>query len=129
VHVDPGAGWFPHVQGYAEETGAGPGAGTTCNEPLAPETGDIEWIEAVARLAEAALLFRAEALVISLGLDASDDDPDSPLRVTRDGYAGAGRLLASLGLPTVLIQEGGCHLPTLGSLVTDVLAGFAPWNE
>jgi acetoin utilization deacetylase AcuC-like enzyme len=129
VHVDPGAGWFPHVQGYAEETGAGPGAGTTCNEPLAPETGDIEWIEAVARLAEAALLFRAEALVISLGLDASDDDPDSPLRVTRDGYAGAGRLLAGLGLPTVLIQEGGCHLPTLGSLVTDVLAGFAPWNE
>jgi acetoin utilization deacetylase AcuC-like enzyme len=129
VHVDPGAGWFPHIQGYADEVGDGPGAGTTRNEPLAPGTGDLEWLEAVARLAEAAIRFRAEALVISLGLDAADDDPESPLRVTRSGYAGAGRLLAGLQLPTVLIQEGGYHLPTLGSLVADVLAGFAPWSE
>jgi acetoin utilization deacetylase AcuC-like enzyme len=129
VHVDPGAGWFPHVQGYAEETGAGAGTGTTRNEPLAPGAGDIDWVEAVARLAEAAVLFRADALVVSLGLDAADDDPGTPLRVTRDGYAGTGRLLAELRLPTVLVQEGGTHLPTLGSLVVDVLAGFAPLNE
>ena len=129
VHVDPGAGFFPHIQGYADETGAGPGAGTTRNEPLAPGSGDIEWVEAVARLAEAAIEFRAEALVVSLGLDAAADDPDSPLRVSGSGYAGTGRLLAGLHLPTVLIQEGGCHLPTLGGLVADVLAGFAPWNE
>ena len=129
VHVDPGAGWFPHIQGYADETGTGPGAGTTRNEPLAPGAGDLEWVEAVARLAEAAVLFRADALVISLGLDAADDDPESPLRVTRSGYAGTGRLLAGLELPTVLVQEGGYHLPTLGSLVADVLAGFPPWNE
>jgi acetoin utilization deacetylase AcuC-like enzyme len=129
VHVDPGAGWFPHFQGYAEETGTGPGAGTTRNEPLPPGAGDVEWVEAVARLAEAALLFRADALVVSLGLDAADDDPGTPLRVTESGYAGAGRLLAELHLPTVLIQEGGIHLPTLGSLVADVLAGFAPWKK
>ena len=48
--------------------------------------------------------------------------------MTENGYAGAGRLLASLELPTVLIQEGGYHLPTLGNLVVGVLAGFAPWN-
>jgi acetoin utilization deacetylase AcuC-like enzyme len=128
VHVDPGAGWFPHVQGYPDETGEGDGAGCTRNEPLVPGTGDLEWVEAVARLAEAAVEFRADALVISLGLDAADDDPESPLRVTENGYAGAGRLLASLELPTVLIQEGGYHLPTLGKLVVGVLAGFAPWN-
>ncbi len=27
LHVDPGAGWFPHYAGYADETGAGAGAG------------------------------------------------------------------------------------------------------
>jgi acetoin utilization deacetylase AcuC-like enzyme len=102
--------------------------GATRNEPLAPGASDLEWVEAVARLAEAALEFRADALVVSLGLDAADDDPESPLRVTEKGYAGAGRLLGSLELPTVLIQEGGYHLPTLGKLVVDVLAGFAPWN-
>ncbi len=128
VHVDPGAGWFPHVQGYADEVGEGDGEGTTRNEPLVPGTGDIHWVEAVARLAEAAIEFRAEALVISLGLDAAEADPESPLRVSEKGYAGAGRLLAGLELPTVLIQEGGYHLPSLGDLVVGVLAGFAPWN-
>jgi acetoin utilization deacetylase AcuC-like enzyme len=128
VHIDPDAGWFPHVHGYADETGEGEGSGCTRNEPLAEGTGDVDWIEAVARLAEAAIEFRADALVVSLGLDAAADDPQSPLRVSENGYAGAGRLLASLGLPTVLIQEGGCHLPILGDLVVGVLAGFAPWN-
>ena len=35
VHVDPGAGWFPHVVGYADETGTGPGEGATRNLPAA----------------------------------------------------------------------------------------------
>jgi acetoin utilization deacetylase AcuC-like enzyme len=124
VHVDPGAGWFPHVQGFADETGEGEGLGTTLNVPLPPGAGDIEWIEAVAQVAEAALEFRADALVVSLGLDATDADPESPLQVSDRGYAGAGRLLASLDLPTVLVQEGGYHLPGLGEGVVQTLAGF-----
>ncbi len=128
VHVDPGAGWFPHVQGYADETGAGPGAGCTLNVPLEPGAGDVPWVEAVARVAEAALVFRADTLVVSLGLDAADDDPESPLRVSSSGYSGTGRLLAGLELPTVVVQEGGYHLPMLGQLVAEVLAGFAAWN-
>jgi acetoin utilization deacetylase AcuC-like enzyme len=126
--VDPGAGWFPYIQGYADETGAGDGVGTTLNEPLVPGTGDLDWLEAVSRLAEAAVRFRADALVISLGLDAAQEDPQSPLQVSRNGYSGAGRLLASLELPTVLIQEGGTHLSSLGNLVVSVLAGFRPWS-
>jgi acetoin utilization deacetylase AcuC-like enzyme len=124
VHVDPGAGWFPHVLGYADETGDGDGKGATLNVPLEPGTGDIEWIEAVARVCESAVESRAHALVVSLGVDAAADDPDGPLRVTEAGFAGAGRLLASLELPTVLVQEGGTHLPSLGPLVGTVLAGF-----
>jgi acetoin utilization deacetylase AcuC-like enzyme len=124
VHVDPGAGWFPHVLGYADETGDGDGKGATRNVPLEPGTGDVEWVEAVARVCESAIESRADALVVSLGVDAAADDPDGPLRVTEAGFAGAGRLLASLDLPTVLVQEGGTHLPTLGPLVGTVLAGF-----
>jgi acetoin utilization deacetylase AcuC-like enzyme len=124
VHVDPGAGWFPHVLGYADETGDGHGKGATLNVPLDPGTGDIEWLEAVARVCEGAVESRADAMVVSLGVDASAEDPDGPLRVTEAGFAGAGRLLASMDLPTVLVQEGGTHLPSLGPLVGRVLAGF-----
>ena len=125
VHIDPGAGWFPHVVGFAEETGSGAGIGANLNVPLAPETGDSTWLDGVARLADAARSHGSTALVVSLGVDAAVDDPNSPLRITLDGYAGAGETLAALELPTVLVQEGGYHLPTLGPLVAGFLAPFA----
>lgn len=117
VHVDPGAGWFPHVVGFSDETGAGEGAGATLNLPLAPETGDGPWLEAVTTLARAVRERGSTALVVSLGVDAAADDPNSPLRITQDGYQHAGEILASLALPTVIVQEGGYVLATLGSLV------------
>ena len=121
VHVDPGAGWFPHFFGHAHETGVGEGEGATRNLPLAEGTGDAPWLEAVRHLADDAA--GADALVVSLGVDAAADDPESPLQVTADGYAAAGRLLGSLGLPSVVVQEGGYHLDTLGGLVAAYLDG------
>ena len=68
------------------------------------------------------------ALVVSLGVDAAADDPESPLLVTHDGYRAAGRRLGAAGLPAVVVQEGGYHLPTLGGLVAAYLDGHAdPW--
>jgi acetoin utilization deacetylase AcuC-like enzyme len=125
VHVDPGAGWFPHVVGFADETGTGAGAGTTWNVPLAPGTGDRGWLAAVDRLVSGVRAFGPSALVVSLGVDAAADDPESPLQVSRTGYADAGARLAELGLPTVHVQEGGYHLDTLGPLVAAFLSGWA----
>ena len=82
VHVDPGAGWFPHVVGFADEVGVGAGAGATRNLPLAPGTGDDGWLDAVRRLADWVAAADCTALVVSLGVDAAADDPESPLLVT-----------------------------------------------
>lgn len=125
VHIDPGAGWFPHVVGFADETGTGAGIGATMNVPLAPETGDAPWLVGVARLADAVRQHGATALVVSLGVDAAAQDPESPLRVTRDGYRRAGELLRALELPTVMVQEGGYHLDSLGSLVRAFVEPFS----
>ncbi|MGA8246710.1 MAG: histone deacetylase family protein [Nocardioides sp.] len=121
LHVDPGAGWFPHYFGHAHETGAGAGAGATLNLPLAEGTGDASWLEGVRRLAD--WVSGADALVVSLGVDAAANDPESPLLVTADAYAEAGGLLGDLSVPSVIVQEGGYHLASLGSLVAAYLDG------
>jgi acetoin utilization deacetylase AcuC-like enzyme len=119
VHVDPGAGWFPHFLGFAEETGDG----ANSNVPLAPGSGDEAWLAAVSSLADWARAGGAEALVVALGVDAAGGDPESPLEVTVAGFRAAGRELGALGLPTVLVQEGGYDLETIGGLVREVLEG------
>jgi len=125
VHVDPGAGWFPHYAGFAEETGRGPGTGANRNVALAPGAGDQTWLHGIDQLLDAVAAHRSQVLVVSLGVDAAMDDPESPLRVSSEGYGATGTRLAATGLPCVLVQEGGYHLPTLGGLVTAVLAAFA----
>jgi len=118
VHVDPGAGWFPHFLGFAAESDA-----ANLNLPLAPGTRDDAWLAAVREAAEFAA--PARALVVALGVDAAAGDPESPLEVTASGYREAGRILGELGLPTVVVQEGGYDLATIGPLVVETLAGLA----
>ncbi len=125
VHVDPGAGWFPHVVGFGDETGVGAGEGTTLNVPLAPGAGDDDWLTAVVSVVERVAEFGPTALVVSLGVDAAAVDPESPLDVTASGYRRAGELVAALELPTVHVQEGGYDLGSLGELV---VAFLAPWD-
>jgi len=119
VHVDPAAGWFPHFLGFASETGGG----ANRNLPIAPGSGDEPWLAAVRDLAEWARTGDAAALVVALGVDAAGGDPESPLEVSAAGFREAGRALGALGLPTVLVQEGGYDLDTLGELVREVLTG------
>jgi acetoin utilization deacetylase AcuC-like enzyme len=61
---------------------------------------------------------------VSLGVDSGASDPESPLRVTNDGFLAAGRALAALARPTVLVQEGGYDLGALGPDVMAVLEAF-----
>jgi acetoin utilization deacetylase AcuC-like enzyme len=118
VHVDPGTGWFPHFIGFADETGGG----ANRNLPLPPGAGDEPWLAAVAELA--AWARGAAGLVVALGVDAAAGDPESPLQVTERAFRTAGALLGGLGVPTVVVQEGGYDLKRLGPLVRETLLGL-----
>jgi len=125
VHVDPAMGWFPHWSGLADETGSGAGSGFNHNFPLAPGTGDQVFLDAVRTACELVVDAGCEALVVSLGLDAGVGDPESPLTVSTGGFAGAGDMLATLDLPTVLVQEGGYDLAALEQDLTAFLTRFS----
>jgi acetoin utilization deacetylase AcuC-like enzyme len=124
LHVDPGAGWFPHFVGFADERGTGAGEGTTYNLPLVPGTGDQGWLAALDELCARVTASGAEALVVSLGVDAAGADPESPLEVSTAGFRAAGERVAALGRPAVLVHEGGYDLARLGVDTLAFLSGF-----
>ena len=119
VHVDPAAGWFPHVMGWPGEGGA-----ANLNAVVAPGSGDEEWLAALDTALAAVRGFGPDAMVLALGVDAAVDDPNSPLGVTVGGLREAGRRIGASGLPIVAVQEGGYHPATLGGLVVAVLEGI-----
>jgi acetoin utilization deacetylase AcuC-like enzyme len=64
-------------------------------------------------------------LVVSLGLDTYYLDPISDLALTADGFESCGAMVAGLGLPTVVLQEGGYADDDLGENVRRWLLGTA----
>ncbi len=124
VHVDPRAGWFPHYAGFPDERGRGRGVGANLNVALPPGAGDEVWLAGLARICADVAVFGSEAVVLSLGVDAATDDPESPLRVTVDGYRRAGELVGDLGVPVVAVHEGGYNLHMIGELTLATLAGL-----
>ncbi len=58
--------------------------------------------------------FRPDALVVSLGFDASEHEPLNALAVTEEGFARAGERIGGLALPAAIIQEGGYNVALLG---------------
>ena len=124
IHGDP-AGYYPWYVGHASERGAGAGDGSNLNLPLPAGTGDEGWLAALDTALVAIRAFTPDALVLSLGFDASVDEPLAFLRVTDDGFSRAAAAIAALRLPTAIIQEGGYNTQTLGPLLHRVLGHFA----
>lgn len=123
IHVDPDVE-YPFFAGFADERG-GPGAeGTNLNLPLPEGTGEEPYLHAVDAVVGAVRSFGADALVVSLGTDTHRDDPIGRFALETATYPRIGERLAALGLPTVVVQEGGYHLVTLGQDVVGFLAAF-----
>lgn len=125
LHGDP-ASAFPYFSGFADEVGEGQGRGTNLNLPLPPRTGDEDYIGALGRAVETITAWRATSLVVSLGFDTYLGDPIGGFGLTTDAYRRVGATIASLGLRTVLVQEGGYDLGSLGDNLASLLEGLRP---
>jgi acetoin utilization deacetylase AcuC-like enzyme len=123
VHGDP-AGLYPWFAGYAEETGTGRGLGWNLNLPLPARAEDAAFTAAVGQGLAAIAARRPAALLVSVGFDAQRGDPAAKLAVEAAGFETVGRQVGALGLPTVLIQEGGYLVERLGANLTAFLAGL-----
>jgi acetoin utilization deacetylase AcuC-like enzyme len=123
VHGDPNA-YYPWYIGHAEEQGGGAGLGCNLNLPLAKGSGDRDWLAAIDHALARIGVFGADALVISLGFDASEHEPLRFLSVTDDGFARAGAAVAATGLKAAIVQEGGYNTAIIGALLERFLGCF-----
>ena len=124
LHADPD-GFYPFFAGFAHERGEGAGEGYNLNLPLAHGTDDAGFLDALDRALDRIARFAPAMLLVSLGLDAQEHDPLGVLKITTDGFGRIATRIASLGLPTVLVQEGGYVCDELGDNLASFLSGFA----
>ncbi|TRC94896.1 histone deacetylase family protein [Mesorhizobium sp. WSM4303] len=123
LHADP-VRFYPFFWGHADERGEGPGLGYNFNLPLPRKSADAAFLEALEVAFQRIRAFSPDALVVALGLDAFEGDPFGGLSVTTPGFARIGEAIAKLGLPTVIVQEGGYLCDALGDNLTAFLTGF-----
>ncbi|ESX88846.1 histone deacetylase family protein [Mesorhizobium sp. LNJC403B00] len=123
LHADP-VRFYPFFWGHADERGEGPGLGYNFNLPLPRKSADAAFLEAIEVAFQRIRAFSPDALVVALGLDAFEGDPFGGLSVTTPGFSRIGEAIAKLGLPTVIVQEGGYLCDALGDNLTAFLTGF-----
>lgn len=123
VHADP-ANYYPFFTGYEDERGDGPGEGFNLNLPLAHGAGGPEMAAAVDTAAGAIKAFGADALVVALGYDAHKDDPIGVLKLESADFGTIGSQVKAIGLPTLVVQEGGYAIEAIGECLDAFLEGF-----
>lgn len=123
IHGDP-TNFYPVVSGFEDERGAGAGLGYNINLPL-PHGSDAQAF--FGRLGEALAairLFAPDALVLATGFDIYREDPQAKIGVESADFRRLGAAIRGLGLPTLVLQEGGYHLDTLEENTVQLLAGL-----
>jgi len=124
IHADPDFE-YPHYWGYAEETGTGQGLGFHKNFPLEKGTDNVRYLSALEKALSLIRKFEPKHLVVSAGMDIYADDPLGTIKVTTDGIGEIGKRIASLGLPTVVVMEGGYANAVLGTNIVSFLENWS----
>lgn len=124
IHADPNVK-FPYYWGYQKERGEGKGLGYTRNYPLPLGTDSNSYHQTLSKTLSDIRKFRPKFLVISLGFDTYKDDPIGGFKLTTDYYKEMAEAINQLGLATIIIQEGGYDLESLGKNVVSFLRGFS----
>lgn len=118
LHADPATD-YPYYWGSADESG-----GNVLNLPLPRGTALAAYDEALARACDWLAQGQPELLVLSFGADTFEGDPISHFAIRTGDYAPLAARAAALGVPTLVVLEGGYAVDALGPNVAAFLSGF-----
>lgn len=124
LHADPRVR-FPYSSGITDEIGEGKGKGFTRNYPLPLGTTNRQYHQTLRKALNDVQSFHPDFLIVSLGFDTSEHDPIGGFKLTTPFYQTIASDIATLNLPTLLVQEGGYAVAELGNMACSFLSGFA----
>lgn len=114
IHADPDFE-YPHFWGFANESGSGAGLGFHRNFPLPKGSDDTRYLTALEEAMDLIHELEPRYLVVSAGMDIYADDPLGTIKVSTNGIGEIGKRIESLGLPTIVVMEGGYANEMLGT--------------
>ena len=125
IHADPRTD-YPFYWGHADEIGEGEGEGATLNLPLPQRQRDRTPIcRRSTRRSSGSPPSAPDLLVCSLRRRHLCGDPIGFFTLCRRRIIRASpRRIAALGLPTLIVMEGGYAVDALGGNVAAFLSGF-----
>jgi acetoin utilization deacetylase AcuC-like enzyme len=124
IHGTP-VDFYPYFSGFAEERGAGHGMGYNLNIPLPSGVDGQEYRRVLEGQALSAIAaFSPSQLIVSAGFDTFKSDPIGAFTLETADYGVLGELIGRLGIPTVVLQEGGYWVDDLGLNVVTFLRGL-----
>lgn len=124
IHGDP-VQEYPYYIGFADETGHGAGEGFNLNLPLPWGTDFSTWKAALDQAIDRIAAFAPDRLVVSLGVDAFEEDPISHFKLRGPDFVKIGRAIGALEVPALFVMEGGYAIEAIGTNVANVLAGHS----
>ncbi|MDH4225906.1 MAG: histone deacetylase family protein [Deltaproteobacteria bacterium] len=105
---------YPYFTGYEDEKGEGNGKGFNLNLTLPENIDGTRYRQTLAKALARVTRFDPRFLVVSLGLDTAKGDPTGTFTLGAKDFYENGRMIAALGLNTLVVQEGGYLTRTLG---------------
>lgn len=105
---------YPYFAGFADETGISAGAGFNVNYPLPEKCSVARYQRTLERALKRIRAHQPAYLILALGLDTAKDDPTGTWIFGVADFRDNGRAVGRLGIPTLIVQEGGYRTRTLG---------------
>ena len=116
---------YPYFSGFRDEEGVGPGAGYNLNLPLPEKLTPEQYREALQQALRRVVRHRPTFLVLAAGFDTAAGDPTGSWSHRRPDFRALGERIGMQGWPTLVVQEGGYHVRTLGGNVRAFFEGLA----
>jgi acetoin utilization deacetylase AcuC-like enzyme/GNAT superfamily N-acetyltransferase len=115
---------YPYFTGFRDEMGIGPGAGYNLNLPLPEHVTPEQHRHAVTEALRRIRRFAPAFLVVSLGFDTARGDPTGTWSNRARDFEQLGHMIGEQGYPTLVVQEGGYRVRTLGSNARNFFTGL-----